>query len=133
MLCESLEEPLPTPKVGTRIVVWGTKKLNKHQENEWQRHGRNQANPNLNLISIDSIYKPIAALADIDAPEGIFLFVWPADHWGYLFSNIIEELSIGAVDQENGESNEEIAEQEEEESIADSELDESDSSKGIPD
>ena len=34
VLCESLEEPLPTPKVGTCIVVRGTKKLNKCQENE---------------------------------------------------------------------------------------------------
>ena len=119
--------------MGTHIVVWGTKKLNKHQENERQHHGRIQANPNLNLISFDSIYQPIAALADIGAPEGMFLFVWPTDDWGYLFSNIIEELSVGAVDQENGESDEEIAEQEEEESVADSKLEESDSSEGIPD
>jgi hypothetical protein len=33
-LCESLEEPLPDPKVGTRIVVRGTKNLNKRQANE---------------------------------------------------------------------------------------------------
>jgi hypothetical protein len=36
-LCESLEEPLSDPKVGSRIVVWGTKKLNKRQENPTSR------------------------------------------------------------------------------------------------
>jgi hypothetical protein len=53
----------------------GTKKLNKRQENQCQRKGRDHANPNLNLISVNLIYEPILALADIGAPEGTFLFV----------------------------------------------------------
>ena len=81
-LCESLEEPLADPKVGNRIVVRGTKTLNKRQENERRRDGRDNANPNLNLISVDSIYEPISALADIGAPVGTFLFVRPVDDWG---------------------------------------------------
>ena len=116
------------PCCGTR-----DKKLNKPQENERRWQGRNQANPNLNLISVDSIYEPIAALADIGAPEGTLLFICPADDWGYLFSKIIEELSVGAVDQENGEGDEDIENQEEEESIVDSELEQSDSSEWVRD
>ena len=94
-LCESLEEPLLEPKVGNRIVVRGTKTLNKRQENQRRRQGRDDANPNLNLISVESIYEPIAALADIGAAEGTFLFIRPVDDWGYLFSDIIAELSVG--------------------------------------
>ena len=78
------------------------------------------------MISVDSIYEPIAALADIGSPEGTFLFIRPADDWGYIFSEIIEELSVGAVDEENGVGNEDIEDQEEEESIVDSELEQSD-------
>ncbi len=82
-LCESLEDPLAEPKVGTQIVVWGTKNLNKRQRNQRRREGQDNANPNLNLISVDSIYEPISALADIGAPEGTFLFICPVDDWGY--------------------------------------------------
>ena len=94
-LCESLEEPLLEPKVGNHIVVRGTKTLNKRQENQRRRQGRDDANPNLNLISVESIYEPIAALADIGAAEGTFLFIRPVDDWGYLFSDIIAKLAVG--------------------------------------
>jgi hypothetical protein len=132
-LCESLEEPLPEPKVGSRIVVRGTKQLNKRQENQRRREGRDDANPNLNLISVDSIYEPISALADIGAPKGTFLFVRPADDWGYLFTEIIAELSSGGVaDMEpDSSSNEEQDEEEQEEdsiSSNHSAVDESESS-----
>jgi hypothetical protein len=73
-LCESLEEPLAKPKVGNCIVVRGTKKLNQRQENQRQWEGRVEANPNLNLISVDSIYEPISAMADLGAPEGNISF-----------------------------------------------------------
>jgi hypothetical protein len=99
-LCESLEEPLAAPKVGSRIVVRGTKQLNKRQTNQRRREGRDDANLNLNLISVDSIYEPILALANIGAQEGTFLFVPPADDWRYLSSEIIAELSSGVLDME---------------------------------
>lgn len=123
-LCESLEEPLMEPKVGNRIVVRGSKTLNKRQETQRRRDGRDDPNPNLNLISVDSIYEPIAALADIGAPEGTFLFVRPADDWGYLFSDIIEELTTAAGDGESVVSDGENKEDEEEDSNVDCNLDE---------
>jgi hypothetical protein len=102
-----LEEPLAEPKVGSTIVVRGTKKLNKCQENQHRRKGRDHANPNLNLISVYSIYEPILALADIGAPEGTFLFVRPVDDWGYLFSQIIKKLSAGVLEVDPDSSNQE--------------------------
>lgn len=107
VLCESLEEPLAKPKVGNRIVVRGTKMLNKRQEVQRHREGRDIANPNLNLISVESIYEPISALADIGAPEGTFLFIRPVDDWGYLFSDIIEELALGTSELSDEENEEE--------------------------
>jgi hypothetical protein len=138
-LCESLEEPLADPKVGNRIVVRGTKTLNKRQENERRRDGRDNANPNLNLISVDSIYEPISALADIGAPVGTFLFVRPVDDWGYLFSEIIDELTVGTLEVETDLSDEEEelegsnTDQDEAESDTDSNLEDSDSSDGTAD
>lgn len=107
VLCESLEEPLAKPKVGNCIVVRGTKMLNKRQEVQRHREGRDIANPNLNLISVESIYEPISALADIGAPEGTFLFIRPVDDWGYLFSDIIEELALGTSELSDEENEEE--------------------------
>ncbi len=138
-LCESLEEPLADPKVGNRIVVRGTKTLNKRQENERRRDGRDNANPNLNLISVDSIYEPISALADIGAPVGTFLFVRPVADWGYLFSEIIDELTVGTLEVETDLSDEEEelegsnTDQDEAESATDSNLEDSDSSDGTAD
>jgi hypothetical protein len=127
VLCESLEEPLADPKVGNHIVVRGTKKLNKCQEIQRHREGRDSANPNLNLISVKSIYEPILALADIRAPEGTFLFVHPVDDWGYLFSDIIEELAVGSSVLSNEENEEEDNSDKEE---LDSHLEESGLSDG---
>jgi hypothetical protein len=60
------------------------------------------------LISVKSIYEPILALADIGAPEGtLFLFVRSVDDWGYLFSDIIEELAVGASELSDKENEEE--------------------------
>ncbi len=106
-LCESLEEPLSKARVGNRIVVQGTKIFNQCQQKQHQQEGRDHANPNLNLISVDSIYEPIAALADIGAPEGTYLFVRPVDGWGYLFGDIIDELAVGASLAEEEDSAEE--------------------------
>jgi hypothetical protein len=125
-LCESLEEPLAEPKVGTRLVVRGTKKLNQRQQNQRRREGRHEANPNLNLISVDSIYEPISAMADIGAPEGTFLFVRPVDDWGYLFSDIIEELTVGASQSETDENGELDEDEEEEEANSEEDEDEHD-------
>jgi hypothetical protein len=123
-LCESLEEPLSDPKVGSRIIVRGTKKLNQRQENQRRREGRDDANPNLNLISVDSIYEPISALADIGGAEGSFLFVRPVDDWGYLFSDIIAELSVGSSDVEQDSSS---AEEENNEDLEDDDSSSNDS------
>jgi hypothetical protein len=125
VLCESLEEPLANPKVGNRIVVRGTKTLNKRQEIQRHREGRDSANPNLNLISVESIYEPISALADIGAPEGTFLFVRPVDDWGYLFSDIIEELAVGDLELSDEETEEEDDLEASDDEIVDSDLEES--------
>jgi hypothetical protein len=121
-LCESLEEPLAEAKVGNHIIVPGTKKLNQQQKKQHQCEGRNHANPKLNLISVDSIYKLIAALADIGTPEGTYLFVRPVDDWGYLFSDIIDELAVVASLSEEEESQEE--EEDDEDEAPDEEQDE---------
>ncbi len=47
--------------------------------------------PNLCLVSIDTIYEPIAAIPHEGGLIGDFLFIWPADNWGYGFTQLIED------------------------------------------
>jgi hypothetical protein len=82
------------------------------------------------LISVESIYEPISALADIGGPEGTFLFVHPVDDWGYLFMDIIEELAVGASELSNEENEEEDDSDESDEEEVDSDLEESGLSDG---
>jgi hypothetical protein len=77
------------------------------------------------LISVESIYEPISALADIGAPEGTFLFVRPVDDWGYLFSDIIEELAVGDLELSDEETEEEDDLEASDDEIVDSDLEES--------
>jgi hypothetical protein len=90
-MVESLERPLMDAKTGSRVVVASTKALSKHAIQQHQRNGMPLNAPNLCLVSIDTIYEPIAAIPHDGGLIGDFLFIRPADNWGYGFTQMIED------------------------------------------
>jgi hypothetical protein len=89
-MIETLERPLVDARTGTRVVVGGTKELTNHEIRERRRNGMPLTAPNLCLVPIDTIYEPIAAIPDEGGSLGDFLFIRPADNWGYGFTQLIE-------------------------------------------
>mgnify|MGYP000055062708 FL=1 len=55
---------------------------------------------NLCLVSVDTIYEPIAAIPDEGGTPGDFLFIRPADNWGYGFTQLIEDNKATPEDNE---------------------------------
>jgi hypothetical protein len=47
--------------------------------------------PNLCLVPVDTIYKPIAAIPDEGGSLGDFLFIRPVENWGGGFTQLIED------------------------------------------
>ena len=47
--------------------------------------------PNVCLVSVDTIYEPIAAIPDKGGSPGDFLFIRSVENWGYGFSQLIED------------------------------------------
>jgi hypothetical protein len=90
-MVETLERPLMNAKTGTRVVVGSTKALTKHELQQRRRNGMPLHAPNLCLVSIDTIYEPIAAIPHEGGLIGDFLFIRPADNWGYGFTQLIDD------------------------------------------
>jgi hypothetical protein len=90
-MIETLERPLSIPRTGDRVVVVGTKDLTKEEIQQRRRNGMPLAAPNLCLVPIDTIYEPIAAIPDEGGAPGDFLFIRPAENWGYGFTQYIED------------------------------------------
>ena len=90
-MIETLENPLPVAQSGQRDVVGGTKRLTSQELNEHRRNGMPVAAMNLCIVSVDTIFEPIAAIPDQGGTPGDFLFIRPADNWGYGFTQLIED------------------------------------------
>jgi hypothetical protein len=90
-MVETLERPLMEAKTGSRVVVGSTKALTKHEIQQRRRNGMPLNAPNLCLVSIDTIYEPIAAIPHEGGLIGDFLFIRPADNWGYGFTQLIDD------------------------------------------
>ncbi len=76
---------------GQRVVVGGTKPLTSLELNDHGHNGMPLAAMNLCLVSVDTIYEPIAAIPDEGGTAGDFLFIRPAENWGYGFTQLIED------------------------------------------
>jgi hypothetical protein len=94
-MVETLERPLMDAKTGSCVVVASTKAFTKHVIQQHWRNGMPLNAPNLCLVSIDTIYEPIAAIPHDGGLIGDFLFIWPADNWGYGFTQLIEDNEPG--------------------------------------
>ena len=90
-MIETLERSLPVAQSGERVVVRGTKRLTNYELNDRRRNGMLEAAMNLCLVSVDTIYEPIAAIPDEGGTAGDFLFIRPAENWGYGFTQLIED------------------------------------------
>jgi hypothetical protein len=72
-MIETLERPLPVAKTYDRVVVGGSKQLITNEFHEHRRNGMSLTAPNLCLVPVDTIYKPIAA--DEGGSPCDFLFI----------------------------------------------------------
>ena len=89
IMMESLEDPLPPSEKYCRIVMEGSKNLN-----EGQRLSRRNARipltqSNTYLVPVDTIYEPIAAVPNLGSVAGDYLFIRPADDWGFEFTKLL--------------------------------------------
>ncbi len=82
---------IPVAQSGQRVVVGGTKRLTSLELNDHCRNGMSLTAMNLCLVSVDTIYEPIATIPDEGGTPGDFLFIRPADNWGYGFTQLIED------------------------------------------
>jgi hypothetical protein len=71
--------------------------------NDHCRNGMPLAAMNLCLVSVDTIYEPIATIPDEGGTPGDFLFIRPADNWGYGFTQLIEDNEAAPEDNEAAE------------------------------
>jgi hypothetical protein len=88
-MMESLEDCLPHSEKHSRIVIDGSKNLN-----EYQRMNRRNARiplmqSNTYLVPADTIYEPIAAIPNLGSRDGDYLFIRPADDWGFEFTKLL--------------------------------------------
>jgi hypothetical protein len=90
-MVETLERPLMDAKTGSRVVVASTKALTKHAIQKHWQNGMPLNAPNLCLVSINTIYEPIAAIPHDGGLIGDFLFIQPAENWGYGFTQLMED------------------------------------------
>ena len=90
-MTETIEQPLPTQRVGTYVVVQGTKDLTPAERLLRQENGIPTTAPNLCMVPVDTIYEPIAAIPHQGGNPGEFMFIRPCENWGYGFSQMIEE------------------------------------------
>ena len=89
-LIESLEEPLPSLEAGSEIVVLGSKTLTTSQQKKRVRSRQRKFSPNIFLVSVDTIYQPIAAIPNIGGDPGDFVFIRPTNMWPEAFRNYIQ-------------------------------------------
>ena len=106
-LIETMERPLVDATSGTRVVVGGTKSLTNNEMQERRRNGMPVAGNNLCLVPIDTLYEPIAAIPDEGGHPGDFVFIRPADDWGYGFTQLIEDNETSELMDLEGRSNSE--------------------------
>ncbi len=100
-MIETLERPLSDARTGSRVVVAGTKVLTPKQEiQQRRRNGMSLQAPNLCLVPIDAIYEPLAAIPHDGGSIGDFLFIRPADNWGYGFTQLIEDSNDDEEEEE---------------------------------
>jgi hypothetical protein len=74
------------------MVVQGTKELTPAEQLHRQENGIPTTAPNLCMVPVDTIYKPIAAIPHQGAGNSVeFMFIRPCENWGDRFLQMIEE------------------------------------------
>jgi hypothetical protein len=90
-MIETLESPLTVAKTYDRVVVGGSKQLTTNEFHKRRQNGMSLTAPNLCLVPVDTIYKPIEAIPDEGGSPGDFLFIRPVENWGFGFTQLIED------------------------------------------
>jgi hypothetical protein len=88
-MIESLEEPLSTSHKYSRIVIEASKNLTADQRKLRRNAGIPLTQSNTFLLPVDTIYEPIAAVPNLGGVEGDYLFIRPADDWGFEYSKLL--------------------------------------------
>jgi hypothetical protein len=63
-MIETLERPLTVAKTYDRVVAGGSKQMTTKEFHEHCQNGMSLTAPNLCLVPVDTIYKPITAIPD---------------------------------------------------------------------
>jgi hypothetical protein len=88
-MIESIEDPLAQSDKYTRIVVEDSKNLTAGQHDRRRSLGMPLNQGNTLLVHVDTIYEPIAAVPNLGAADGDYLFIRPADDWGFEFTKLL--------------------------------------------
>jgi hypothetical protein len=80
-MIETLERPLTVERPYDRVVVGGRKQPTTNEFHERRQNGMSLTAPNLCLVPVDTIYKPIAAIPDEGGSPGNFLCIGPVENW----------------------------------------------------
>jgi hypothetical protein len=89
IMMETLEDPLPSSQKHSRIIIEGSKNLNHVQRTNRRNARIPLTQSNTYLVPVDTIYEPIAAVPNLGSVEGDYLFIRPADDWGFEFSKLL--------------------------------------------
>ncbi len=88
-MMETLEDALPTSQKYSRIVIEGSKTLSAEQRVHRRNAGIPLTQSNTYLVPVDTIYEPITAVPNLGGEDGDYLFIRPADDWGFEFSKLL--------------------------------------------
>lgn len=88
-MIETLEDALPASKKYSRIVIEGSKTLTADQRANRRNARIPLTQSNTYLVPADTIYEPITAVPNLGGVEGDYLFIRPADDWGFEFTKLL--------------------------------------------
>jgi hypothetical protein len=88
-MVETLEDPLPPGRRYSRLTCMASKHLTEEQRHHRRMARTHPTRSNTYLVPVDTIYEPIAAVPNVGGRLGDFLFIRPADDWGFEFTNIL--------------------------------------------
>jgi hypothetical protein len=89
IMMETLEDPLPSSQKHSRIIIEGSKNLTHVQRTNRRNARIPLTQSNTYLVPVDTIYEPIAAVPNLGSVVGDYLFIRPADDWGFEFSKLL--------------------------------------------
>ena len=88
-MIETLEDALPASEKYSRIVIEGSKTLTADQRANRRNARIPLTQSNTYLVPADTIYEPITAVPNLGGVEGDYLFIRPADDWGFEFTKLL--------------------------------------------